>query len=702
MTRLFALILAVCAAHAQTAGTCQVSSLVPPVRAEGLTEPLGPILMFCSGFGSGTRIMGNFAVYLPVNATNTVDANNLTTQAVLSIDYGSGMTPSGTPAFVNSRMVTFNGVQLTAPANGQFNVQISGVRAAVNQPGTSSNFIAVDLGTPLLLNNTHVNVGSAVSGLYVSLAEGGIVGTSTTLPPAPSMTSLFTAGTAFASTRVTEGFTAAFGARASGETSGTRFLVTYTGFPANARMFLPDRVAGSDAASPTAAGDLGGTQSVGQYLPGSGTLLLSRVLNADASGAGGTPFPAPTGSSVVTLDSVSEVSLTNGAGSAVYEVMDANPNLVEYAQFPTFVSLSSGSATAVANESISLAPVSTVTTATSTDPVPRFAASTPASDCHIVGDCQASYFPALSVPTGPIQLTAISGGSMTSQPGYIPVNNTGGGTMVWKVSVNYVNGSGWIQLEQPSILINDGTVRVFVLAKSLAPGTYQANVVIDAAQAGSRTVPITLTVQAPPPPPPPPPPVVPTISQIVNAATFAPAPLVAGSVATLQGTHLSGADVVVTVGGQAATLLFVGDTQINFVVPAGLVSQSSANVVVSVNGVASAPVAAVLAPAYPVIFAHGIRNQDWSENSASSPAPGGSVLQMFGTGFPAGATVTAQIGSQANLVPLYAGPAPTVPGVQQVNLEVPTGLTPGMTQLILCATVGGQPYCSTSNVLVVD
>jgi uncharacterized protein (TIGR03437 family) len=61
-----------------------------------------------------------------------------------------------------------------------------------------------------------------------------------------------------------------------------------------------------------------------------------------------------------------------------------------------------------------------------------------------------------------------------------------------------------------------------------------------------------------------------------------------------------------------------------------------------------------------------------------------------------------QIGNQMNLAPLYAGGAPAVPGVQQVNVAVPSGLTPGTTQLVLCATVNGQPYCSTSYSLVVD
>jgi uncharacterized protein (TIGR03437 family) len=704
---IFVLFTFISAAHAQSSatGTCQVSTQAPQLRAEGLTEPLGDIVISCSGFATGAMTTGNFTVFLPVSVTNRIDANGFSSQAVLSVDYGTGLTPSGIAASVSGRAISFNGVQLTAPASGGFIVRISNIRAAVNQLGTSTRSIGVDLSTPLHLNNTHVIVGSLASALYATLADTGIACVGSPAPSTITLTNLFAAGTALASTRVTEGFSTAFAQRGTGEDSGTRFLVSYTGFPAGAHVYLPDLVAGSDAAKPTLGGDLGGSATVGQYLPGSGTLLLARVSGADGNGAGGTPLPLPTGSIAVTLDSVTEVPLVNGSGYAVYEVMDGNPNVIENAQFPTFVALASGSPVTVAHETISLAPISTVTTATSGDPVPRFAATTPASDCTRVGDCQASYFPRLNVPVdGPIQLTAVSGGAMTSLPGYIPVQNVGGGTMIWNIAVNYVSGSGWIQLEQPANLVNNGSVRVYVQAKSLAAGTYQANVVINAgSEAGSQTIPVTATVQAAPPPPvtPPPAPAV-TISQIVNAATFAPSPLVSGSLATLQGSHLSGKIVSVTVGGQPATILFMSDTQINFQVPPGLGAQSSANVIVTVDGVSSTAVAAVLAPAYPAIFNHGIRNQDWSENMASSPAAAQTVLQIFGTGIPDGAAVSVQMGNQMNLVPLFAGAAPNVPGVQQINVAVPSGLAVGTTQLVLCASVKGQPYCSTSYSVAID
>jgi uncharacterized protein (TIGR03437 family) len=64
--------------------------------------------------------------------------------------------------------------------------------------------------------------------------------------------------------------------------------------------------------------------------------------------------------------------------------------------------------------------------------------------------------------------------------------------------------------------------------------------------------------------------------------------------------------------------------------------------------------------------------------------------------------VSAQIGDRKDLVPVYAGEAPTVSGVQQVNVAVPEGVG-AASSLVLCATVaGGQQYCSSGYQIVVQ
>ena len=51
---------------------------------------------------------------------------------------------------------------------------------------------------------------------------------------------------------------------------------------------------------------------------------------------------------------------------------------------------------------------------------------------------------------------------------------------------------------------------------------------------------------------------------------------------------------------------------------------------------------------------------------------------------------------------VYAGPAPSLVGVQQVNVQVRAGLPSGTTQIILCAAGNGLPDCSDPFPLVIQ
>ncbi len=704
------LVLTLGATYAQTlpaSGSCAVSAVPNMVRAEGLTERMGDILLQCSGSNPGAVLSGNLSVFLPVSITNRVDANNQAQDAILAVDYGGGFVPTGISGQVANQMISFNGLNFTVPASGQLNLRISNLRAAAYQMGTTlPQQIAAQISFTLPLTIPTGQSGLAVAytqpGLFATFYDrGNITCVGSPVPQALSLSNLFAEGTAFSSTRLTEGFASAFQPRSGSDDTGTRFLVKYSGFPANAHLYVPDFVTGSSAAVPTSGGDLGLPQQVGVYVPGSNSLLLARVQFPNADGSGGLPI------GTIAPNSVSEVSLTNGSGYVVYEVIDANPALQESVQFPSFVGLANVTTPSVAQETVSFAPVSTVTTASTSAPVPRFAAVAPASDCSAVGDCDASYFPKLSVlPGPPIALTAIAGGAMTGQPGYIPIQNSGGGILNWTATVNYLQGSGWLTLDNLSGQ-NNGSIRVFANVKNLpAAGTYQANVVISAGvMAGVVTVPVTLTV-APAPQlpatststPETPAPATPSVvvSKVVNAATFDPTPLVSGSLGTVVGSNLAGKAVSVTFDGQAADLLYVGAGQINLRVPSGLESKTSATLVVTVDGVSSTPTTVALSPAWPSLFAGGVLNQDNSVNAPGTGAKAGSILQIFATGIPTGAIVSVQIGGHDNLVPLYSGEAPDVPGVQQVNVAVPDDAAASTSPLVVCATTGGRQYCSAA------
>jgi len=678
------------------------------VRAEGLTERLGDILMDCSGSTPGAVFSGNLTVFLPVPITNRVDSNNQTLDAVLFVNYGSVDVPSAT-GLVTGGSIAFNGISFTVPSSGSLHFRISNIRAAV---GTVAQVLANISSTSIPVSQSQVVIAYPRTSLFATLYGADIPCTGSPLASTTSLSALFAAGTVFASTRITGSFAGAFAARAAGDDTGTRFLIGYSGFPPNAHVYIPNMVAGSNALVPSIGGDmgpLGAAPTVGQYVPGSGTLLLVRVQGPDATGAGGIPLSTPSGFGPALLDSVSEVPLTGGAGYAVYEVADTNPNLMESAQFPTFVSVPGATVAAVAQEKLSYAPVSSVMSASMTAPVPRFLAGTgtPPSDCTVLGDCGASYFPKLSIDPTSIQLTAITGGAMTYGPGYIPIQNSGGGIMNWTAIVSYTTGSGWLTLDYTSGE-NNGSVRVWpVVPESLAAGTYQAKIIIDGGPlAGNATIPVTLTVQAapvlPPTPTPTPTPPVVTVNAVVNAANFTVTPLVPGSLGTLFGANLSGKSVSVTFDGNAATLLYAGATQIDFQVPPSLASKTSSTLVVTVDGSSSAPQTVALAPVWPAIFAGGVLNQDNTGNKTGSAAKAGSILQIFATGIPTSATVSVQIADRKNLIPLYAGAAPGLTGVQQVNAAIPADLAGGATQLIVCATAGSTQACSAAYPVVIQ
>ena len=74
------------------------------------------------------------------------------------------------------------------------------------------------------------------------------------------------------------------------------------------------------------------------------------------------------------------------------------------------------------------------------------------------------------------------------------------------------------------------------------------------------------------------------------------------------------------------------------------------------------------------------------------------MIQIFATGLlsPGSGTISASIAGRAIPTPSYAGPAPGIAGLQQVNLIVPADLPPGATLLQVCAVAAdpNQPVCS--------
>lgn len=688
------LMLTVSAANAQSPNVVCVTSATPPIVAsEGLTVRVGDIVYACTG-QPNTPVTANLTIALNVNITNRLSSGNTLTGIVFTIDTGAG--PQAVPiqpVLVSPGLLTYNGVKFTLSAAGTAALRFADIRGNATQVGPLTPLIAslATNNTAMLLSSAYLNVGTPLRSLFSSQSSRIVCSPNgSKLPDTITFSSLINSGAIFASTRITEGFADALQPRAGwanlNADSGERIVVRYGNFPQGARLFVPDVVAGSDAVSPTAGGDFGLPASGGAYAPSaSGSLLLARVIGADANGVGGgvTFFPGAAGPGTVRFDSVSELQTVNGGAYAVYEVVDSDPSRLETAQFPTFLGLPPVSAAnaVVTNENVYLAPISTVSTATTSDAIPRFVLMTPQPDCSIVGDCGASYLPKLDVQT----YNAYPGTG--PNPNTLLIHNVGGSVMQWSITAIYPSGTptGWLVVS-PSQGTNNATARIGAV-DNLPPGTYRATLVVDAGPlAGSQTIPVTYTVAAAPPP------VAPlvTINSVVNAASFAAVPVVPGSLVSIMGSAFTGKALAVTFDGKAGSILFSNDSQINVMVPADLASSTS-KVTVTVDGVSSAPRNVDVAQFAPAIFKGAVLNQDWTFNGVGNAAPAGSIIQIYATGLSGKGVITGRIGDRIIALPYYAGPAPGFPGVQQIDLQVPSDL-PAMTMDVsVCGTTPDKP-----------
>ena len=551
---------------------CVPAASVPLVRSEGITERIGDIVLSCSGLPSRS-LTANFTVALNTNVTNLISSGNSLNGIVFTIDSGTGPQPVLVqPLLSGQNAIFFNGVNVPFSAQGAAILRVAGIRANAT-PGTPISANLAVTGADFELTQSQLAVGIPQRGLYAGYSPALVCAQNgSPLPAAINFANLIADGTTFASTRITEGFADAFqplsGFANFNAQTGERFIAQYSGFPAGSRLFVPDVVAGSDALQPTAGGDFELPASGGSYAPSlSGSLLLARVSGANQNGAGGATVyvPGAIGSPAVNFTSVSELSIVNGSAYAVYEVVDANPTIIETAQFPTFLGLTpDGSRPASqTSETVTFAPVSTTTTASSSAPVPRFVGVTPPPDCTILGDCT-SIFGQLSVSTEPIPFNGIAGGATTGT--YFYLTNTGGGLMQWAASVS--SGAPWLTLD-PYQGVNNTGVRVYAAPGNLTPGSYAASITINAGIAGSATIPVNFTVAAATPAPLP----GPSITSVLNAASLAAVPAVPGSLTTIMGSGFSGKSLSATFDGEAAAILFSNDSQINLLVPADLASK---------------------------------------------------------------------------------------------------------------------------------
>ncbi len=161
-------------------------------------------------------------------------------------------------------------------------------------------------------------------------------------------------------------------------------------------------------------------------------------------------------------------------------------------------------------------------------------------------------------------------------------------------------------------------------------------------------------------------------ASVVNSASLNPVPVVPGSMTTIMGSAFNGTNLTATFNSLPSSIDFSNASQINLVVPAALAGQTTAQLIVTAGGVSSAPHTVSLAPFEPAIFTGAILNQDSTVNSSAHGASPGTVIAIWATGLSGAGTITGHIADRDITSPLYAGPAPGIDGVQQIQPDGPT------------------------------
>ena len=173
------------------------------------------------------------------------------------------------------------------------------------------------------------------------------------------------------------------------------------------------------------------------------------------------------------------------------------------------------------------------------------------------------------------------------------------------------------------------------------------------------------------------------------------------------------AGTTVYFNGVPGPILYTSANQVSAIVPFSI-NPGSLTIYVGYQGQISAPVTVVAAAAAPAFFtldysgkgqAAAVNVSDSSLNGAAHPAAAGSSVLLYATGlgqtnpvvtdgsldsapFPLPTLpVTATIGGKTAAVEYAGGAAYLVAGIMQINLQVPSGLTPGANSVVL--TVGG-------------
>jgi hypothetical protein len=401
--------------------SCSATAVPPVVRAEGIAELVGDIVLSCLGTtgatdAPSTYLKSNISVSLNVNITNNIDfgegsdvtdavliinENNCTQPSALGATYGGAGCSPPSPQFQDPQYgrlrdvnrlewdevdFPFPGVDIDPPGQGGpdfplvTTVRVHSIRANASQLGVPdaatfpstqiTAFISITGPTNIPVNNNVLNVAVPILGLIVTPGDpvSGLQCIDGDEHTVINLEEGF--ATAFktigfptftpGNTQTESGYYAPGSNNGAGASQATRFILTFYNIPSGVNIVVPTEIDHADFLV-----DDDGDPIANPNVPGD-ELKLVLIDGVDSDGAG-TGDDAGDG----------EVSLSSGFGVAVYEVRDADPFRIENCDVEIWFNWETDTendlpAVGSGQMTASFAPLSTVFVADDDAPEPRF------------------------------------------------------------------------------------------------------------------------------------------------------------------------------------------------------------------------------------------------------------------------------------------------------------------------------------------
>jgi uncharacterized protein (TIGR03437 family) len=310
--------------------------------------------------------------------------------------------------------------------------------------------------------------------------------------------------------------------------------------------------------------------------------------------------------------------------------------------------------------------------------------------------------------------------------------NAGDGNFTLIISGTNFNSSShvrWNGLERTVTSATANTITLTIPASDIAVIGRAAVTVLNLSSGGGASLSANFVIG--------PAPLIKSNSAVSAANPTGPATASPGAVVSLYGANLAGqieqavafplpntlGGVIVTVGGMAVPLYFVSPGQINFQVPYGVTTTGNLSLTVSQGALASSVIALPMARVSPGLFSTNQQGTGQGAiriaNSATIAAPlgafsdsrpvtAGDVIEVYCTGLGAvSGNPTAGVAASSNPLQTtttlptvtiggkpaqvdFSGLAPGSAGLYQVNVTIPSGVTPGNAVPVVLTIAGVQ------------